>query len=91
MTMKTWWLQTDGTQQKQFEDRRLYSNTILLQERRKISNKQHNIKPKATRERTNKIHSWQKKRNHKNESRNKQNREELERINEAKSWFFEKI
>ena len=34
-----------------------YCNTILLQERRKISNKQHNIKPKATKEK-NKQNPW---------------------------------
>lgn len=37
--------------------REVYSNTSLLQETRKISNKQPNLIPKATRERTNKTES----------------------------------
>ena len=37
-------------QQKQFK-REVYSNTILPQETRKISNKQFNLTPKAIRER----------------------------------------
>ena len=54
-TMKTWWSNTYGAQQNS-SMREVYSNTILLQEKWKISNKQPNILPKATRERrTNKI------------------------------------
>ena len=42
-------------QLKQFQKESLYnSNTILPQETRKVSNKQSNLTPKATRERTNK-------------------------------------
>ena len=47
------------------------SNTSLPQEIRKSSNKQHNFTPKATRERTDKTQSYQKERNHKDQSRNK--------------------
>ena len=50
----------------------IYSNTILPQETRKILNKQHNLTPKATRERrTNKTQSQQKERNHKDQRRSK--------------------
>ena len=50
----------------------VYSNTILPQETRKISNKQPNLTPKAIRERrTKKPQSEQKERNHKYEIRNK--------------------
>ena len=52
--------------------REVYSNTILPQETRKISNKQPNLAPKGTRERRkNKMQSQQKERNHKDQSRNK--------------------
>ena len=48
------------------------SNITLLQETRKISNKQPNITPKASRKRRiSKIQSWQEERNHKDQSRNK--------------------
>ena len=36
----------------------VYGNTILPQETRKISNKQSNLTPKGTRERTNKTQSY---------------------------------
>ena len=50
---------------KSISKREVYSNTNLPQETRKISNKQPNLTPKATRERTNKTQSQQKERNHK--------------------------
>ena len=60
---------------KSSSKREVYSNTILPQETRKISNKQPNFIPKGTRERiTNKTHSQQKEGNHKDQSRNKLNR-----------------
>ena len=50
----------------------IYSNTILHQERRNISNKQPNLTPKAVTERGTKIpQSWQKERIHKDQIRNK--------------------
>ena len=50
----------------------VYSNTILPQGTRKISHKQPNLTPKAIRERrTKKPQSYQKKRNHKDQMRNK--------------------
>ena len=59
---------------KSTSKREVYSNIILLQETRKISNKQSNLTPKETRERrTNKTQSWQKERNHKDQGRNKWN------------------
>ena len=42
---------------KSSSKKEVYSNTILPQETRKISNKQPNLTPKATREQTNKIQS----------------------------------
>ena len=51
--------------------KRVCSNTILPQERRKISNKQPKLTPKATRERTK---SKLSKRNHKDQNRNEWNR-----------------
>ena len=39
---------------KSSSKRKVYSNTILPQETRKISNKQPNLTPKATKERTSK-------------------------------------
>ena len=52
--------------------REVYSNTVLPQKTRKISNKQPNLTPKTTRERrTDKTQSYQKERNHKEQSRKK--------------------
>ena len=53
MTMKTRQLKTYRMQQKQFQ-REVYSNTILPQETRKISNKQPNFTPKTGKRRTKK-------------------------------------
>ena len=50
MTMKTRRPKTYGMQQKQFKEG-VYSNTMLPQETRNISNKQPNLTPKAIRER----------------------------------------
>ena len=55
----------------------LYSNTILPQETRNISNKQPKLTPKTIRERrTKNPQSQQKKRNHKDQIRNKRKRNE---------------
>ena len=72
----------------------VYSNTILPQGTRKISHKQPNLIPKAIRERrTKKPQSYQKKRNHKDQMRNKwkSNEGNNSKINKTKSWIFEKI
>ena len=61
---------------KSSSKREVYSNRSLPQETRKFSNKQPNLTPKATRERrTKKPHNQQKERNHKDQSRNKLNRD----------------
>ena len=55
--------------------REVYSNIILPQETRKISNTQSNLTPKGTRERrTNKTQSYQKERILKDQTRYKWNR-----------------
>ena len=57
---------------KSISERPVYNFKILPKEIRKISNKQLNIMPKATRERiTNKTQSQFKERNHKYKSRNR--------------------
>ena len=43
---------------KSSSKREVYNDTSLPQEIRKISNKQHNLMPKASRERTNKSQRW---------------------------------
>ena len=76
---------------KSSSEREVYSNTILSQERRKNSNKQPNLTPKTSREgRPDKAQNQQKEKNHKDESR-KETKKTIEKINETKSWFFEKI
>ena len=56
---------------KSSSKREVYSNTILPQETRNISNKQPNVTPKAIRERTTKNPKLVKERNHKDQIRNK--------------------
>ena len=65
MTIKTQQPKTYGIS-KSTSKREIYSNTILPQETRKISNNQPNLTPKAIREgRTKNPQSRQKERNHK--------------------------
>ena len=60
---------------KSHTKREVYSYTSLPKETRKISSKQSNLTPKGTRERrTNKTQSYLKEINHKDQSRNKWNR-----------------
>ena len=61
---------------KSSSKREVYSNTILPQETRNISKKQPNLTPKAIRERTKILQSYQKERNHKGQIRNKWKRNE---------------
>ena len=62
---------------KSSSKREVYSNTILSQETRNISNKQLYLTPKAIRERrTKNPQSQQKERNHKDQIRNKWKRNE---------------
>ena len=57
---------------KSSSKREVYSNTILPQETRKISNRQPNFTPKTTeKEEQNKTKNQQKERNHKDLSKNK--------------------
>ena len=73
----------------------VYNNKILLHEIRKISNKQPNLRPKATRERRpNKIQSQYTRKeviNIRAEINEIKTKITIEKINETKSWFFEKI
>ena len=71
MTMKTQRPKPMGCS-KSSSKREVYSNTILPQETRNITNKQPNLTPKAISERrTKKPQSQQKERNHKDQIRNK--------------------
>ena len=64
---------------KSSSKREVYTNTILSQETRKISNKQPNLTPQATRERSTKkkkkIQSQEKGKNDKYQCRNELNRD----------------
>ena len=83
---------------KSSSKREVYSNTLLPQETRNISNKQPNLTPKAIRERKTK----QNKKNPKlsrrkeiikirSEINEKEMKEMIAKIGKTKSWFFEKI
>ena len=81
---------------KSSSKREVYSNTILPQETRKISNRQPKFTPKATGKRKGKkkknkisrrkevIKIWA-------EINEKEMKEAIVKINKTKSWFFEKI
>ena len=78
---------------KSSSKRVVYSYISLPQETRKIPNKQSNLIPKGTRERTNKTQSSRRKeitkiRAEVNEIETKKT---IGKINKTKSWFFEKI
>ena len=87
---------------KSSSKREIYSNTNLPWKKKKITNKQHNLKPKETiKRRTNKKFKVStrkeiiKMRAEINEIKTKQKKKEWktekENTNEHKSWFFEKI
>ena len=65
---------------KSSSKREFYSNTVLPQETRKISNKQPNPTPKAIRERRTKKYP-----------KLAETKKTIAKINKTKSWFFEKI
>ena len=73
----------------------VHNNTSLLKETREKSNKQSKFTPKATIKRRNEEpKGQQKERNHKKnkaEINEKEAKETIAKINNAKSWFFEKI
>ena len=73
--------------------REVYSNTILPQETRKISNKQCNLAPKAIRERTKnpKVSRGKEIIKIRSEINEKEMKEMIAKINKTNSWFFEKI
>ena len=77
--------------------REFYSNKILPQETRKISNKQLNLPPKAIRERRRTTTTNPKVIRRKeiikirSEINEKEMKETIAKVNNTKSWFFEKI
>ena len=80
---------------KSSSKREVYSNTSLPQETRKISNKEHNLTPKAIRERRTKTNPKVSRRkeiiNIRSEINKKEMKKPIAKINKTKSWFFEKI
>ena len=82
-----------GCSKKSFK-RELHCNTGLPQETRKISNKQPNLTPKAIRERRTKTPKVSRKKEIikiRSEINEKEMKETIAKINQTKSWFFEKI
>ena len=77
--------------------REVYSNTILPQETRNISNKQPKLTLKAIKERrtatkkTSKVSRRKEIINIRSETNKKEMKETIPKINKTKSWFFEKI
>ena len=72
----------------------VYSNTILPQETRNISNNQPNLTPKAIRERRTKTPKVSRRKEIikiRSEINEKEMKEMIAKINKTKSWFFEKI
>ena len=72
----------------------VYSNTILNQEKRNISNKQPNLTPKAIRERRTKnpkVSTRKEIIKIKLEINEKEMKKTIAKINKTNSWFFEKI
>ena len=79
---------------KSSSTREVYSNTILPQETRNISNKQPNLTPKAIRERRTKKPKVSRRKefiNIRSEISEKEMKETIAKISKTKSWFFEKI
>ena len=80
---------------KSSSKREAYSNTILPQEIRKISNKQCNLRPKAVRERRTKKTPEVSRRKEiikiRSEINEKEMKETIAKINKIQSWFFENI
>ena len=80
---------------KSSSKREVYSNTILPQETRNISNKQPNLTPKAIREKRTKNTPKFSRRKEiikiRSEINEKEMKEMIAKINKTKSWFFEKI
>ena len=72
----------------------VYSNTVLHQERRKTSNRQPNLTPKTTGKRKTKKPKISRRKEIlkiRAEINEKQTKETIAKINQVKSWFFEKV
>ena len=79
---------------KSSSKREVYTNTILPPETRNISNKQPNLTPKAIRERRTKNPNVSRRKEIikiRSEINEKEMKETIAKINNTKSWFFEKI
>ena len=79
---------------KSSSKREVYSNTILPQETRNFSNKKPNLTPKAIRQRSTKSPKVSRRKELikiRSEKYEKEMKETIAKINETKSWFFEKI
>ena len=79
---------------KSSSKREVYSNTILPQETRNISNKQPILTPKAIRETRKKNPKVSRRKEIikiRSEINEKEMKETITKINKSKSWFFEKI
>ena len=79
---------------KSSSKREVYSNTILPQESRNISNKQPNLTLKAIRERRTKPPKLAERKKIikiRSEINEKEMKEMIAKVNKTKSWFFEKI
>ena len=79
---------------KSSSKREVYSNTILPQETRNISNKQPNLILKQLEKEKQKKHKVSRRKeiiNIRSEINEKEMKETIAKINKTKSWFFEKI
>ena len=79
---------------KSSSKREVYSNRILAQETRNISNKQPNLPPKAIRQRRTKNPKVSRRKEIikiRSEINEKEMKEIIANINKTKNWFFEKI
>ena len=79
---------------KSSSEREVYSNTILAQETRGISNKQPNLTPKAIRQRRTENPKVSRRKEIikiRSEINEKEMKETIAKINKTKSWFFQKI
>ena len=79
---------------KSSSKKEVYSNTILPQETRNISNKQPNLTPKSIKERRTKKTQVSRRKEIikiRSEINEKEMKETIAKIDKTKSWFFEKI
>ena len=89
--MKQWQSKTFGHKESNSR-REVYSNTVLPEEIRKFSNEQPKLTPKATRERTKlKVSTGKENLMIRGEISEIEVEKITEKINESKSWLFEKI